>query len=68
MKAGLRACMKSGEPWPPSLPEFLAMCRPPKRENAAAYQWVRQLPAPVSQPEKARAELAKLRGLLRGAA
>lgn len=68
VKAGLHACLTSGEAWPPSLPEFVALCRPPRRENAAAYRWHPQLPAPVSRPEKARAELAKIRATLRGAA
>ena len=35
---GIIACLKSGEAWPPSLPEFRAYCRP-KRENAAAYRY-----------------------------
>ena len=68
VKRGLSACLNSSEPWPPSLPQFLGMCRPPRRENAAAYRWQPQLPAPVSRPEKARAELAKIRATLRGAA
>lgn len=65
VKAGLHACLTSGDAWPPSLPEFLAVCRPPRRENAAAYRWLPQLPAPVSEREYARAEIAKLRARLR---
>lgn len=68
VRRGLHACLSSGDAWPPSLPQFLSMCRPPRRENAAAYRWQPQLPAPVSEPEKARAELAKIRATLRGAA
>ena len=29
---GLRACVASGEAWPPSLPEFTAMCRGKKED------------------------------------
>jgi hypothetical protein len=65
VKRGLLACLTNGDPWPPSLPEFLAGCRPQPRENAAAYRCVPQLPAPVSSRDTARAELAKLRGALR---
>lgn len=68
LKRGLRACMTSGEAWPPSLPQFVAMCRPPRRENAAAYRYDRQLPAPVSTRERAQTELAAMRARLRGAA
>lgn len=68
LKRGLRACMTSADPWPPSLPQFMGMCRPPARENAGAYRYDRQLPAPVSSPERARAELAAMRATLRGAA
>ena len=59
------ACLSNGEPWPPSLPEFVAWCRPKPRENAAAYRCVPMLAPPVSSPDKARAEIAKLRGTLR---
>ena len=65
LKEGLRACMNNGNAWPPSLPEFLAMCKPAKRENAAAYRWAPQLPAPVSSKETAQAQLAKLRAAIR---
>ena len=36
--AGLRACALSGDGWPPTLPEFRALCRPTRREHAAAYR------------------------------
>ena len=41
LACGLRACVSSGEAWPPSLPEFRALCRPLKikRENAEAYRY-----------------------------
>lgn len=35
---GLRACLDRNDPWPPSLPEFRALCKPGPRENAAAYR------------------------------
>jgi hypothetical protein len=65
IRRGLEACVVSGDAWPPSLPEFMGMCKPPKRENAAAYRWVPQLPAPVSSKETAQANLAKLRAAIR---
>lgn len=65
LKRGLSECLNSGNAWPPSLPEFLAMCKPTKRENAAMYRNVPQLPAPVSDKATAAANLAKLRQLVR---
>ncbi len=41
LKAGFIACVTRGEAWPPSLPEFRALCRPPsppKRENESMYR------------------------------
>lgn len=61
VKRGLLACLTNGDAWPPSLPEFLAWCRPPARENAAAYRAVPMLPAPVSSPERAKQELQQIR-------
>jgi len=43
----------------------MAMCKPAKRENAAMYQNVPQLPAPVSDKETAAANLRKIRQLVR---
>jgi len=65
IRMGLEACVLSGDAWPPSLPEFVAMCKPKKRENAAMYQNVPQLPAPVSSRETAAANLANIRQLVR---
>jgi hypothetical protein len=65
LKRGLSECLNSGNAWPPSLPEFLAMCKPTKRENAAMYRNVPQLPAPVSDKATAAANLAKLRQMVR---
>jgi len=62
---GLRACLESGEDWPPSLAAFLRMCRPMKRINEAAYvvPAERQLPHKLDDDERAkgRAIIAKLR-------
>ena len=51
VKVGVNACLYSEDQWPPSLPEFVARCRPSKRENAAAYRYVPMLPhPPVNEP------------------
>ena len=60
--------MACGGEWPPSLPSFVAMCKPQKRENAAMYRNVPRLPAPVASPETAARNLAEARKALRGAA
>lgn len=38
MKKGFIACVKSGEAWPPTLPEFRRLCRPAQRVNEAMYR------------------------------
>ena len=30
MRRGIGACLMSGKPWPPALPEFRELCRPPR--------------------------------------
>lgn len=65
LAAGVRACIDGGLEWPPTLPEFLTLCRPPRRENAAAYRAVPLLPAPPCDPEKARAAIDQARERLR---
>lgn len=65
IRRGLEACVISGDPWPPSLPEFLAMCRPAKRENAKAYSTAPMLPTPVSSRETAMAGIQAARKRLR---
>lgn len=63
--AGLQACIESREEWPPSLPQFRALCRPEKRENEAMYRFPpdRQLPHLLSEEARSngRAALAALR-------
>lgn len=66
IRTALSACLKRADPWPPSLPEFLAMCRAPKRENAAAYRFQALPNAPKSSSERAASELANLRRMLGG--
>ena len=53
------------EAWPPSLPEFHAACKGQKGEhNSAAYRFTPALPKPKADPEKARAEIEKMRQCL----
>ncbi len=57
---GVKACFKREDSWPPSLPEFVEMCRPRMR---ALYfpDAMKSLPPPRPSKEKALAELAKIR-------
>lgn len=64
IKTGLRACLTNGEAWPPSLPQFVALCRPRRRENARAYVWAGPaLPHKLSdeQRDKGRQQIAEMR-------
>jgi len=69
--SGLAQCVKQGDPWPPSLPAFLALCKPAKRENAGMYR----VSPPMlehkltdEQKETARERIAAMkRGLVGGA-
>ena len=38
LKQGLEACMDGGEQFPPSLPKFLAMCKPKKHEAHVEFE------------------------------
>jgi len=64
IRTGLLKCLTNGEAWPPSAPEFVAMCRPARREHAAMYLAVPMLPAPKCDPEKAAAALAAARRIV----
>ena len=68
LKRGFKACMTNGEPWPPSLPEFRAMCKPAHRENEAAYRIPpsHQLPKKLTDDErtKGRRNIQKLKATL----
>lgn len=66
---GLRACVERDDPWPPSLPEFRRLCRPPKRENEAMYRYSGPMLPHLLSPEQraeGRANVAALRAKLQG--
>lgn len=69
LKRGFFACLNNGEAWPPSLPEFRALCKAPKRENSAMYALPasRQLPHKLNDDSrsKGREMLAALKAGLR---
>lgn len=65
VRTALGKCIKSGDRWPPSLPEFLTLARGEKRENWQAYRYAPMLPTPVSSKETAAAKLAEARKALR---
>ncbi len=66
VSAGLEKCRTSAEPWPPSLPEFRAMCLPEKRLAACHAIGLPAPPVPreqrIAQVDKA---MPKIRELLR---
>lgn len=74
LAVGLQACMAQALDWPPTLPQFRAMCRPvaERRESAAAYrEFPKALPAPPPTGERlaaAKAVLAEVRARLAGRA
>ena len=61
---GLRALLTRNETWPPSLPEFRQLCRPPAPEPAHARYVA--LPKPPVNPERVASVLAVLRAQLQG--
>ena len=59
---GLRALMTREETWPPSLPEFRQLCRPPAQDPAhVIYIALRR---PRANPERVASALAELRAQL----
>ena len=70
---GLRACLDRNDGWPPSLPEFRALCREPIPAPIPLCHRLlpRALPEPDSvkqaRREKGRVALDELKTLLRGA-
>ena len=62
---GFSTLVKKGGEWPPSLPEFLAMCQPEKR-LAAYHKMVTALPAPRVDPQLVEDSLAQIRAILKG--
>jgi len=59
---GLRACVGSGEVWPPTLPEFRAMCLPEKRDPI--HRDYIALPKPPSDPARVLEAMGKMREVL----
>lgn len=59
---GLRACLDRPDSWPPTLPEFRALCLPVTPEPAHAPFLA--LPRPPQDPETIRAALGSMRSLL----
>ena len=64
ISAGLRALLTRADTWPPSLPEFIQLCRQPAAEPAHARYVA--LPKPPVNPERVARVLAELRAQLRG--
>lgn len=62
VRAGLQRMVDEGTEWPPTLPEFVALCR--RAPTVAAHQPA-QLPAPVSRVAAAE-NLAKVQRLVGG--
>lgn len=64
-RRALRALVLEGSPFPPTLPEFVALARRHARDQVRAAQTAELLEAPKVDPARAAANLAKLRELLR---
>ena len=59
---GLEKCRVGENAWPPSLPEFRAMClAKPRIENAAMYRQFKALPRPAADREKIKTQLDMMR-------
>jgi hypothetical protein len=59
---GIDTCRLSGKEWPPTLPEFRAMCRP----NTPAYHLpFKKLQKPETNPEIIERELSRMKQILR---
>lgn len=59
---GIGECLKRQDPWPPSLSEFRAMCKP---IIPAYHRPFPKLPAPEANPEIASRELSIMKGLVK---
>ena len=59
---GVNKMVEKGQEWPPTLPEFMAMCKP--KRLAPYHKMAEALPAPVVDSAIAYAELKKIRALL----
>ncbi|MCP5158509.1 MAG: hypothetical protein H6975_03675 [Gammaproteobacteria bacterium] len=67
---GLRGCVERGDGWPPTLPEFIALCRPPPTRLAPYHALApKALPVPESVKEARRvagcAALAQMKTILK---
>lgn len=63
MANGVRACIASGNEWPPSLPEFRAVCLPEKVPHY--HRSYVALPRPPRDPELIEKSLASMRAALK---
>jgi len=59
---GVNKMVEKGQEWPPTLPEFMAMCKP--KPLAPYHRMAQALPAPEVDSAIAYAELKKIRALL----
>lgn len=71
IKTGLNACVNRADAWPPSLPEFRALCRPGVSVKPACHRDAKPyaaLPKPekITAPGDARAHLASIMEKLGG--
>lgn len=62
--AGLEKVRTGADEWPPTLPQFRAMCLPAKRLTAAHSEASGRLPPPKVTPEVAREHMAKALALV----
>jgi|TARA_R100000049_G_C1918710_1_gene64407 hypothetical protein len=58
---GVTQMVEKGQEWPPTLPEFMQMCKP---KRLAPYHKMAALPAPAVDSAIAYAELRKIRSIL----
>lgn len=65
ISTGFSALVEKGNEWPPSLPEFLALCQPEK-PLAPYHRIATALPPPEVDEQIARESLAKIRKILSG--
>ena len=65
ISTGFSALVEKGNEWPPSLPEFLALCQPEK-SLAAYHRIAKALPPPEVDEQIVKESLAKIRKILSG--
>ena len=65
ISTGFSTLVKKGSEWPPSLPEFLALCLPEK-DAAPYHKMAIALPAPSVDPQLVKDSLAQVRKILNG--